>query len=87
MTKNKWTFWCPPHSHGRERDIFGVFDAIALRPEGILFLQFTSKAHITDREKKIAAWIREKKVQLPTGTAVEVWGWDKNNTKFTIKKC
>jgi hypothetical protein len=87
MTRSRWVFWCPPHSHGRERDIFGVFDALVMRPEGILFLQFTSKAHITDREKKISAFFKAKKVRLPPGTAAEVWGWDQTTKKFTIRQC
>ena len=86
MTRAGWQFWFPPHSYGRERDIFGVFDCVAILPTGFLFIQLTSIQHISDREKKIMAWVKAKNVKLPAGGA-EVWAWDPKTKKFTIRKC
>ena len=84
MDRSHWIYWFPSHSWGRERDIFGVFDVVALRPEGYLFIQLTSIQHISDREKKILAWVRTKKAKLPVGSA-EVWAWDEKKSAFVVR--
>ncbi len=85
MNQLRWLYWFPSRSWGRERDIFGVFDVVVLRPEGYLFLQLTSIQHISDREKKILAWVGKKKAKLPTGSA-EVWAWDKRKSVFVVRE-
>lgn len=84
MDRSGWTYWLPPHSWKRERDIFGVFDVVALHSGKIFFLQLTSAQHITDREKKILAWARRRKATLPAGSA-EVWAWDKKKSAFVVR--
>lgn len=84
MNRSKWLYWFPPRSYGRERDIFGVFDVLVLRPEGVLFLQLTSIQHISDREKKILAWMKAKKPKMPF-CSIEVWAWDKQKSLFVVR--
>lgn len=84
MNRSRWIYWFPPRSHGHERDIFGVFDVVVVRPAGVLFLQLTSIQHISDREKKILAWAKEKKAKLSPGSA-EVWAWDKRKSLFVVR--
>lgn len=84
MDRSGWAYWFPPFAWKRERDIFGVFDFVAITPAGYLFVQLTSVQHISDRQKKIWAWEQQKKIILPTGSA-EVWAWDKNKSKFVVR--
>ncbi len=84
LTRSGAVYWFPPHSYGRERDIFGVFDVAVYRSGVFFFIQLTSIQHITDRQKKILGWALKKKIILPPGSA-EVWAWDKKTSKFVVR--
>lgn len=85
MNRSKWVYWFPPHSWKRERDIFGVFDVVALHSGKFIFIQLTSIQHISDREKKILAWEKNNGQELPAGSA-EVWAWDERKSAFIVRE-
>src|SRR5262249_12213986 len=70
----------------RRRDLFGCIDIIAVdrREPGILAVQATSLAHVTDRLAKakskpaLAAWLK-------AGGRFEVWGWARRDGRWEVK--
>jgi hypothetical protein len=71
----------------RRKDLYGGFDLIACGPDGVVFLQTTSRGNISSRARKIA--------ELPCIDAirkagVHLWvdGWDQPDgprTKWRVK--
>lgn len=69
------------------RDLFGIFDVIALNPvEGfVLGVQCTSEGNISSRVKKvqaspfIRAWLR-------SGCTAEVWGWGRHGGRWEVRR-
>ena len=64
----KWN----PHARIRQ-DLFGMFDVLALTPDGIVGIQCTTAAHMAERARKLAdnailtTWLEH--------AGAEVWGW------------
>lgn len=52
------------------KDIFTIYDCLALKDSELRFIQYTSKGNIRAREKKIKAFFEKWNVFLPS----EVWG-------------
>jgi len=61
------------------KDIFTIYDCLALKDSELRFIQYTSKSNIRAREKKIKNFFDKWKVFLPT----EIWGVD-DDKKITI---
>jgi hypothetical protein len=78
-----YSFWFPPKSKFSQRDIFGVFDFIALKVHQVMFVQLTTIDHISHRRKKINDFFLEHNggVILPN---CFIWAWDKLNYEFRI---
>jgi hypothetical protein len=73
--------WCPPKvKYNRETDIFGIIDCVAVKGVDILWIQWTTKRHISDRKRKIQAFFDARDCYLP----VDVWGWDERTKDFLV---
>lgn len=83
LHKEGYYFWIPPRTWG-ERDIFGVFDLIAAKGKKIMFVQFTTIQHISDRHKKILGFYRDKK--LGPFPNVFVWAYDPKKESFKVRR-
>lgn len=64
------------------QDLFGFIDIVAIKPGivGVLGVQTTSKAHLSDREKK-AEKLETYKIWLECGNKVWMMGWKKSGAK------
>ena len=87
-----WITWYPyKMRYKKEQDIFGVFDIIAIHPDGIiLLLQITSYSNVSARKKKIQNFLDENQLDLAKfhprysegEIYVEVWGWNTKKKAF-----
>lgn len=78
-----WAYWYPPllyRLRGYERDIFGVFDLIAMRKNKLLFIQLTTRQHVSERRRKIQAFMRESGCDFRS--TAYIWAWDNKNGGF-----
>src|SRR5579859_2810088 len=68
------------------RDFLGFVDIIAAdtREPGILAIQATSLAHVSDRLAK-AKSKPELKAWLKAGGRFEVWGWRKDGKRWVVR--
>jgi hypothetical protein len=92
LHKENWITWYPYKArYKKEQDIFGVFDIIAIHPDGIvLFLQITSYSNVSARKKKIQNFLDENQLDLVKfyprygegEIYVEVWGWNAKKRAF-----
>jgi hypothetical protein len=69
------------------QDIFGIFDIVAYqgfkdKVGSILFIQLTTKDHISHRQNKIHSYFKMWKVLPPP---YQIWGWDGKNNQFIIR--
>ena len=73
--------WYPPKTRwGKKKDIFGVFDMIALKNDVVRFIQLTTASNMAAREKKVIKFLEENRL----GILTEIWGWDKKTKRFRI---
>ena len=86
LEKKGFMVWFPPRAgwyQSRDvKDIFGVFDLVAVRKGSITFIQLTTKPNLSARRKKIQAWYREVGKRTPR---CYVWAWDKKRSAFKIE--
>jgi len=80
LRRDGWTVdvverWLP-HTFTR-RDLFGMFDIIAVRGAETLAVQTTSASNVSARMRKIADSPNVAAVRA-AGWRLEVWGWRKN---------
>jgi hypothetical protein len=90
LEKDKYLVWYPPVSRfapkfkycdeqHSAKDIFTIFDCLALKDSEIRFIQYTSQKNMKAREKKIMDFYDKWDVFLPA----EVWGVEsKTNIKI-----
>ena len=87
LEKDGWLVWYPPVSRFAPRfpyctethsakDIFTIFDCLALKDSEIRFIQYTSHKNRRAREKKIKDFYDKWNVFLPA----EVWGIKDDNS-------
>lgn len=78
-----FTVWFPPHIKYFQNDIFGVFDLIAIKEQGIInFIQITTLPNLSARRKKILTFFSQ------TGFIyhrVYIWAWDNKINDFKIE--
>lgn len=81
LEKDGWLVWYPPVSRfapkfpyctetNSAKDIFTIFDCLALKDSEIRFIQYTSHKNRLARKKKIEKFYEDNNVFLPA----EVWG-------------
>lgn len=81
LEKEGYLVWYPPVSRfapkfkycdeqHSAKDIFTIYDCLALKDSELRFIQYTSHKNMRAREKKIKNFFDKWKVFLPT----EVWG-------------
>ena len=80
LEKDGWLVWYPPVSRfapkfdycdgNSAKDIFTIYDCLALKDSEIRFIQYTSFKNSRAREKKIKKFYDKYNVFLPA----EVWG-------------
>lgn len=64
------------------KDLFGVFDGMALSGENIIFWQATSRSNIASRVRKVkdsAAWVR---IKAMSGAEIWFFGWDDDRARI-----
>jgi hypothetical protein len=76
-------FYFPPKQKFLRYDIFGVFDFMVLSTKNgkIEFYQITTIQHMSERRKKILAWIEKDNVK-----SGNFYLWAYNKTKGGFKK-
>jgi len=79
-----YSYWFPKRTWG-ERDIFGVFDFIAMRAGKIMLVQLTTIQHLSDRRTKIKKFYESQRIQMFPAN-VYIWAWDKRVDAFKIAK-
>ncbi len=82
MQKMGWHFWFPPKVKFYERDIFGVFDFIAVTPiaSKIILVQLTSISNLSKRRKKIHDFCRvSNAINIQDAF---IWAWDDRKNDF-----
>lgn len=68
----------------KRRDLYGCFDLLACGPDGVVFLQTTSRGNISSRVKKIAdCWALDG--IRKAGVTILVDGWDKYQGRWRCK--
>lgn len=72
LHREGWIWFFPPRTWG-ERDVFGVFDFIAVKGRKIIYVQLTTRHHIFDRRKKIQNFFGMHNVEFPNAF---IWGYD-----------
>lgn len=78
LEKEGYHVWCPAKAKYIETDIFGVFDAVAIKDSHIRYIQWTSLKNIRAREKKIRQFFEDKRCFV----GCEVWGYDQKKGEF-----
>jgi len=74
-------FWIAPRvRYLKECDIFGVFDALIVRNNQIVPIQYTTLHNIRARERKVKSFLERARVSIYG----EVWGWDDKDKAFLI---
>jgi len=88
LKKEKWILWYPAKIRFKQNDIFGIFDLICWkrRTGEIKFIQLTTKANLSTREKKIKKFIKKNRLPKRKFLDIEIWGWSKKEKKFKIIK-
>lgn len=81
LEKDGWLVWYPPVSRfapkfpyctetNSAKDIFTIFDCLALKDSCVRFIQYTSHGHRLERKRKIEKFYEDNDVFLPA----EIWG-------------
>jgi len=85
LEKDGWVCWTPPstRSFTKERDIFGVFDLIAMRCRETRLIQYTTKTNLSHRRKKIQAFFSENAIITKSAY---VYAYDKEKKRFIIER-
>ena len=84
LSTEGWYVWCPQKARwGQERDVFGVFDAVALKERQVRWIQWTVKEAASSHRKKIADFLHEKNIRPPG--LIELWLWDNKKREFKIE--
>ena len=78
-----YVYWFPPKIRFYQRDIFGIFDFVAARKEEILFVQLTTVQHISDRRRKITAFMADHYCSFANAW---IWAWNKEKGSFKVVK-
>jgi len=86
LKKKNWIIWYPAKIKFKQNDIFGVFDLICWKKKTskIKFIQLTTKANLSTREKKIQKFLKKNGVPKRNFLNIEAWGWSKKEKIFKI---
>ena len=86
LGKKKFLCWYPAKVKFKQNDIFGIFDLICWKGKTseIKFIQLTTKANLSTREKKIKKFLKKNRLPKRNFLNIEVWGWCKKEKKFKI---
>ena len=68
----------------RYKDLFGVWDYLAVGNGETIAVQVTSRAHISERAKKIAE-SEHLAACRDAGWQLEIHGWDKYKNRWRVK--
>jgi hypothetical protein len=74
-------FYWFPHNTWGERDVFGVFDFIAIKRKYVMFVQITTIDHVSHRFHKINNFFHDYDVEI---SSAFIWAWNKKVGKFKI---
>jgi len=70
----------------RSKDLFGIFDIVAVhtKKKGTLYVQITSKANISSRQKKILGSSVTETI-LKAGNEIHLYGWVKIENRWDLE--
>jgi hypothetical protein len=74
--------WFPPVVKYFQRDIFGVFDLIAIKGDLLNFIQITTLPNLSARRKKIQEFFSKNSCFIQRSY---IWAWDENINDFKIE--
>lgn len=78
--------WVPFPPPGHRKDLFGLFDIIAVGPDSVIGVQATSKAHVSARLKKMRQNPTLEHWLASPSRRAEVWGWFKEGRLWKVKR-
>lgn len=67
------------------RDLFGLFDLLAIREGSTLAVQVTTGDHLADRRRKVLASPLLERVQA-AGWRIELHGWAKRGNRWRCRR-
>lgn len=68
---DKGVIWKPAKVKFYQNDIFGIFDCVVLMKNGeFLFIQITTKKHVSDRRKKIKKFLEDNSIVAPKNAVI-----------------
>ncbi len=82
LEKERWITWHPCKIRFKQNDIFGIIDLLAVRGRQKKNIQITTSTNTSVRRKKITAFLKKFKVEMP----VEIWSWNQKQKKFKKEK-
>ena len=82
LEEKGWITWFAPKTKFLKTDVFGIIDLLALKGKSKKNIQLTTLSNVSSRRKKITAFLKKFKVELP----VEIWSWDQKNKNFRKEK-
>ena len=82
LERKGWITWHPSKIKYKQNDVFGIIDLLALKGRQRKNIQITTFSNLSTRRKKIIAFLKEFKVELP----VEIWAWNPIKKTFKIEK-
>ncbi len=71
----------PPAGKPFKRDLFGLFDLLAVREDEIIGVQVTDTTNVSKRIAKAQTKVDFLRKWITAGAAFEVWGWKTKKTK------
>jgi hypothetical protein len=86
LRREGYTPWWVPRTKirgaGVEKDIFGVFDGIAVRGHLQRYVQLGGYSDHAKHRKKILDWVRRVDAELPL---MEIWSWHEEKQAFLVE--
>lgn len=78
-----YVFWYPPKVKFYERDIFGIFDLVAVKDNVVHFIQLTTISHLSHRRRKIKEFFAKHSVKIPHSY---VWAYAPMDGDFIVER-
>ena len=86
LKREGYTVWWVPRTRlrhaGAKKDIFGVFDGIAVKGHLQVYLQLTDYSNHASHRNKIVDWFGRSGAELPSA---QLWSWHAGKAMFLVE--
>lgn len=89
LSRGGWTWWYPPEQYfsyrGKVviRDIFSIFDLIAIKKSRIMFVQLTTIQHLSEHRRKIRDFCFGRQVRFKNGF---IWAYNPKKGEWKTER-